>query len=121
MTTRLEKKTVCWTHHNKRFNRPDTVEVMGDNPTLVKIRSIYTEAIHLNEITADCRVNVGLMLLQSSWRLEISCKRILKWLEDCPSFAPIWYKSCTTGKAGGLKEPEPLKAVENQEPPEGDC
>jgi hypothetical protein len=30
-------------------------------------------------------------------------------------------KSCTTGKAGGLKDYEPLKAVENQEPPEGDC
>ena len=33
----------------------------------------------------------------------------------------VCVQSCTTGKAGGLKEPEPLKAVENQEPPEGDC
>jgi hypothetical protein len=29
-------------------------------------------------------------------------------------------ESYTTGKAGGLKESEPLKAVENQEPPKGD-
>lgn len=34
-----------------------------------------------------------------------------------------WLKllSCTTGKAGGLKDYEPLKALENQEPPKGDC
>ncbi len=29
-------------------------------------------------------------------------------------------QSCTTGKAGGLIVSEPLKAVENQEPPKGD-
>ncbi len=29
-------------------------------------------------------------------------------------------KSSTTGKAGGLKESEPLEAVENLEPPKGD-
>ena len=36
-------------------------------------------------------------------------------------FSLMGTKSCTTGKAGGLKESEPLKAVENQEPPKGDC
>jgi hypothetical protein len=30
-------------------------------------------------------------------------------------------KSSTTGKAGGLKDPEQLKAVINLEPPKGDC
>jgi hypothetical protein len=30
-------------------------------------------------------------------------------------------QSCVTSKAGGLKASEPIKAVENQEPPKGDC
>jgi hypothetical protein len=34
---------------------------------------------------------------------------------------PAVIKSYTTGKAGGLKAPEPLKAAEKQEPPKGDC
>jgi hypothetical protein len=34
---------------------------------------------------------------------------------------PGIHQSFTTGKAGGLKAPEPLKAVEKQEPPKGDC
>jgi len=45
-------------------------------------------------------------------------------LHDCailPVPKSFSFKSCTTGKAGGLKDYEPLKAVENQEPPKGDC
>ena len=36
------------------------------------------------------------------------------------SLAIVSVKSSTTGKAGGLKDPEPLEAVENLEPPKGD-
>lgn len=48
---------------------PEMVEVVGGNLTLKDLRTIYTEAIPLNNITTDGKVTVGLMLLPSSLKL----------------------------------------------------
>ena len=48
---------------------PDTVEVVGGKLTLEEIRTIYTEAIPLNNISTDGKITVGLMLLPSSLKL----------------------------------------------------
>jgi uncharacterized protein (TIGR00159 family) len=48
---------------------PQTVEVIGGKLTLQDIRTIYTEAIPLENITGDGKVTVNLMLLPSSLKL----------------------------------------------------
>jgi len=49
---------------------PDTVTVVGGSLSLENIRTIYTEAIPLNNITADGKVTVGLMPLPSPLQLS---------------------------------------------------
>ncbi len=48
---------------------PETVEVIGGRLALENIKTIYTEAIPLNEISSDGKIKVGLMLLPSSLEL----------------------------------------------------
>lgn len=48
---------------------PDTVEVVGGHLTLKDTRSIYTEKIPLDNITADGKISVDLVLLPSSLKL----------------------------------------------------
>jgi hypothetical protein len=43
-----------------------------------------------------------------------------RWIDNNQNSNVQVFKSSTTGKAGGLKDPEPLEAVENLEPPKGD-
>ncbi|MBM9606099.1 diadenylate cyclase [Desulfopila inferna] len=48
---------------------PETVEVIGGRLSLENIKTIYTEAIPLNEISSDGKIKVGIMLLPSSLEL----------------------------------------------------